>query len=136
MRSRLPCILLVDADILVRHPLGEYLRECGYRVVEAANFDEARRLLTQRRRPLVIDVVLADVNAPGPENAFAFAAWVRANRPGVATILAGNIDATAEKAADLCEEGPLGKPYDHQLVLDRIRRTVATRDRARGRPSP
>jgi DNA-binding response OmpR family regulator len=128
--------LIVDADILVRHPLAEYLRECGYRVVEAANFDEARKLFTQRRRPLAINVVLGDVNAPGAENAFAFAAWIRANRPGVEIILAGNTDATAEKAGNLCEEGPLGKPYDHQLVLDRIRRALAARDRARGEPSP
>ena len=126
-----PRILIVDADILVRHPLAEYLRECGYRVAEAANFDEARQLFTQRR-PLAINAVLADVNA---ENTFAFSGWIRANRPGVAIILAGNIDATAEKAADLCEQGPLGKPYDHQLVLDRIRRALAARDRARGEPS-
>jgi DNA-binding response OmpR family regulator len=136
MRSRSPRILIVDSDILVRHPLAEYLRECGYRVVEAANFDEARTLFMQRRRPLAINAVLADVDAPGAENALAFAAWIRANRTGIAVILAGNTDAAAEKAADLCEEGPLGKPYEHRLVLDRIRRALAARDRARGRPSP
>ena len=135
MRPRPPCILIVDDDILIRHPLAEYLRECGYRVVQAANLDEARKLFTQRRRQLAIDVVLADANAPGAENAFAFSGWIRANRPGVAIILAGNIDATAEKAADLCEQGPVGKPYDHQLVLDRIRRALAARDRARREPS-
>jgi DNA-binding response OmpR family regulator len=136
MRRRSPCILIVDADILVRHLLAEYLRECGYRVVQSANFDEARKLFTQPRRPLVINVVLADVNAPGAENAFAFAGWLRANRPAVAVILAGNADASAEKAGDLCEDGPLGKPYDHQLVLDRIRRALAARDRTRGESLP
>lgn len=136
MRLRSPRILIVDADILVRHPLAQYLRECGYRVVEAADFDEARKFFTQRRRTLAINAILADVNAPGAENAFAFAGWIRANRPSVPVILAGNIEASAEKARDLCEEGPLGKPYDHQLVLDRIRRALAARDRARGNPSP
>ena len=136
MRPRPPCILIVDADILIRHPLAEYLRECGYRVVQAANLDEARKLFTQRRRRLTIDMVLADVNAPGAENAFAFAAWVRANRPGVEVILAASVDAAAEKAGELCEEEPLSKPYDHQLVLDRIRRSLAARDRSRGEPSP
>jgi DNA-binding response OmpR family regulator len=136
MRPRPPCVLIVDADILVRHPLAEYLRECGYRVVQAANLDEARELFTQRRHRLTIDVVLADANAPGPENAFAFAAWMRASRLGVEIILAGGVDAAAEKAGDLCEEGPMSKPYDHQLVLDRIRRSLAARDRAHGEPSP
>ena len=23
------CVMIVEADILVRHPLAEYLRECG-----------------------------------------------------------------------------------------------------------
>jgi DNA-binding response OmpR family regulator len=136
MRPRPPCILIVDDDILIRHPLAEYLRECGYRVVQAANLDEARKLFTQRRRRLTIDVVLADVSAPGAENAFAFAAWVRANRPGVEVILAASVDTAAEKAGELCEEEPLRKPYDHQLVLDRIRRLLAARDSARGEPSP
>jgi DNA-binding response OmpR family regulator len=136
MRPRSPCILIVDADILIRHPLAEYLRECGYRVVQAANLDEARKVFTQRRRRLAIDVVLADADAPGAENAFAFAAWVRANRLCVEVILAGSVDAAAEKAGELCEEGPLSKPYDHQLVRDRIRRSLAARDRGRGEPSP
>jgi DNA-binding NtrC family response regulator len=136
MRPRPHCILVVDTDILIRHPLAEYLRECGYRVVQAANLDEARKLLAQRRRRLAIDVVLTDANAPGSENAFVFAAWVRANRPGVEVILAGSVDAAVEKAGELCEEEPLSKPYDHQLVLDRIRRSLAARDRGRGEPSP
>jgi DNA-binding response OmpR family regulator len=80
---RSPGVLVVDADILVRHPLAEYLRECGYRVFQAASTDEARTLLTQRRRRFVIDVVLADVNAPGAENAFALAAWIRVNHSRV-----------------------------------------------------
>jgi DNA-binding response OmpR family regulator len=127
-----PCVLIVDADILVRHPLAEYLRECGYRVLETTNFDEARKLFTQRRRRLAIDIVLADVNAPGKESAFAFAMWGRANRPGIEIMLAGTMNAAAERAGDLCTNGPLGKPYDHQLVVSRIRRLLAARDRRRG----
>jgi DNA-binding response OmpR family regulator len=130
--KRVPCVLIVDADILVRHPLAEYLRECGYRVVQAANTDEARALFTRRRRRQVIDVVLADVNAPGAENAFALATWIRANHARVQVILAGTADAVTERAGDLCEDGPtLSKPYDPQLLLDRIRRALAARDQAR-----
>ena len=36
------CILILEADVLVRQPLAAYLRECGYRVLEAASADEAR----------------------------------------------------------------------------------------------
>lgn len=122
-----PCVLLVEADILVRHPLAEYLRECGYTVLEAANTDDARKLLAEG--PQVVDAVLADVDAAG-EGGFALAAFVRANHPGVPVILAGSVAKAVASAGDLCREGPaLAKPYDHQLVLDRIRRLLAARDR-------
>jgi DNA-binding response OmpR family regulator len=130
--KRAQCVLIVDADILVRHPLAEYLRECGYRVVQAANTDEARELFTRSRRRRAIDVVLADVSAPGAENAFALATWIRAKHARVQVILAGTVDAATERAGDLCENGPtLSKPYDPQLLFDRIRRALAARDQAR-----
>jgi DNA-binding response OmpR family regulator len=129
--KRAPCVLIVDADILVRHQLAEYLRECGYRVVQAANTDEARALFTRSRRQRVIDVVLADVNAPGAENSFALATWIRANHARVQVILAGTVNAATQRAGDLCEDGPtLSKPYHPQLLLDSIRRALAARDQA------
>ena len=48
--------ILVEGDIVVRHPLAEYLRECGFTVFEASNGDEAKRALTTPS--LQIDVVL------------------------------------------------------------------------------
>ena len=43
MTSSSPVVLLVEGDIIVRHPLAEYLRECGFTVFEASNGDEAER---------------------------------------------------------------------------------------------
>ena len=34
-------ILVVEDDVLVRMPIAQYLRDCGYKVIEAANADEA-----------------------------------------------------------------------------------------------
>jgi DNA-binding response OmpR family regulator len=119
------CLVLVEVDILVRHPLAEYLRECGYQVLEASNADEARSIL--KSGSWVIDVVLTDANIPG-ESGFALAGWLRREHPNIKVVLAGNVATAAEKAGDLCEEGPqLSKPYDHQLVLNHIRRLLATR---------
>ena len=124
-----PCVLLVDAEQLVRTPLAQYLRECGYRVLEAIGAEEARRLLSGGSQ--TIDIVLADIQTLG-DGGFAFAAWVRENRPGIRVLSAGTIAAAARRAGDLCEEEPpIRKPYDHQLVLDRIRRLLAERDRNR-----
>ena len=72
------CVMIVEEDILVRHPLAEYLRECGYKVAEAFNADEARQLLNAGLSS--IDIVLADANASG-EGGFALATWMRGNYP-------------------------------------------------------
>jgi DNA-binding response OmpR family regulator len=120
-------ILLVEADVLIRNPLAEYLRECGYQVLEAVSAAEARQLLADSPKP--VDLVLADVDTSG-ESGFALASWIRNDHPGVQVILAGTVAKATQKAGELCEDGPaVAKPYDHQLVLDRIRRLLAARDR-------
>ncbi|QDX26114.1 response regulator [Sphingomonas suaedae] len=118
-------VLLVESDILIRSPLAEYLRECGYHVLEASGATEARQHVQAAASS--IDVILADAAGDG---GFALASWVREVQPGVAVVLAGSVDMAAEKAGNLCEQGPdIAKPYDHQLVLNRIRRMLASRDR-------
>ena len=46
-------------DALVGMPVSEYLRHCGYRVLEAANSDEA--LLLSHKPDIQVDVVVTDV---------------------------------------------------------------------------
>jgi CheY-like chemotaxis protein len=122
-----PTILILEADILVRHPLSEYLRECGYRVLEASTTTEARTYVVDT--DLSIDIILADIASPG-EGGFALASWIRANHPHIQVALASTVDKAAQKAGDLCREGPaLTKPYDHQFILDHVRRLTAARDR-------
>jgi len=123
-----PCIVIVEPDVLVRHPLAEYLRECGYQVIEAIDAGEARKLLADGGVP--IDVVMANVVAMGQEG-FTLATWIRQNHPGVDVVMAGSVERAAEKAGDLCLEGPmLAKPFPHHRVLEEIRRLRAARDRA------
>jgi CheY-like chemotaxis protein len=38
-------ILVVEDDVLVRMPISQYLRDCGYKIIEAANADEAMTVL-------------------------------------------------------------------------------------------
>lgn len=126
-KSDKQCILIVEAEVLIRQPLAEYLRECGYHVVEAVNDDEARQFLTEG--DIAVDVVLSDVDIPG--GGFALKSWAKENCPGTHVVLAGTVASAAEKAGDLCEEGPaVRKPYEHKFVLDRIKRLLAAKDRA------
>jgi DNA-binding response OmpR family regulator len=124
-------VLVVDDEVLVRIPIAQYLRDCGYRVLEAANADEAVTIL--EKDDFQVDVVLCDVEIPGAVDGFGFAKWARTVRPGLSVILAGTAERTVNAAAELCENGPLlMKPYDQRIVLDRIKRLLAARERGGG----
>lgn len=123
-----PCILMLDSDVASRQPIAEYLRECGYKVLEAIDTDEATAILS--KEGVEIDILLADVAAAGKLDGFGFASWVRKNRPEIRIILVGTVTSEAMKAADLCEETPhLTKPYHRQFLIDRVKRLIAARDR-------
>ncbi|WP_421380804.1 response regulator (plasmid) [Paraburkholderia sp. DD10] len=118
-----PHILIVDADILVRTPLAQYLRECGYLVIEAVDCVEAQALLTNK--PSAVDIVLADVGGED-RSGFSLAKWIREQFPDIRVFLAGSIGGSVGRAARLCEDGPaLSKPYDHRVVLEQIQRLRA-----------
>lgn len=119
-------ILIVDGDIVSRHVIADYLRHCGYAVVEAAHTDEAMAALSEAT--LSIDVVLCDVSAVGSQSSFELSQWVRANRPDLEVRLAAGTDVAAQTAAELCESGPhLKRPYEPEAVIDYIKRLRASR---------
>ena len=121
-------ILIVDGDIISRHVIADYLRQCGYAVVEAANTDEA--FIALRDPILSIDVILCDVSALGSRNGFELATWVRSNRPELEVRLAAGADVAARTAAELRESGPrLARPYEPEAVVDYFKRLRASRDR-------
>jgi DNA-binding response OmpR family regulator len=121
-------VLIVESDMAVRHPLAEYLRECGYKVIEAASTDEARLVLTDRS--VSVDVLLSDVNSPGEIDGFGLAKWVREEGLKAQVLLTATVAKAAEKAGELCEHGPMMvKLYHPHALLDRIKSTLASRDR-------
>ncbi len=123
------CILIVEADVLVRNALADYLRDCGYRVLEVADGKEAREILLEPAA--VVDVVLANVKAP-KDSGFLLAVWVRANCPHVEVELVGSVEKATHKAGEICADGPEpSTPYDHKFVLERIRQLAAARERTK-----
>ncbi len=123
--EQLQSILIVDGEVLVRHAIADYLRSCGFIVIEASTTDEAATALTDRDLP--IDAVLCDAEAPGSHNPFQLRSWIAelGHREGLMLVLAGNIEAAVQEAADLCERGPhLARPYDPQGVVNHIRRML------------
>jgi DNA-binding response OmpR family regulator len=133
--SAITTIFVLEPDVLVRIALADYLRECGYKVLEGATADDALAFLDTGQK---IDVIIAEVRLPGRLDGFGLARWIRRNHPGIDVILTSGIAGAAETAGDLCDDGPVGKPYHPQEVVRRInilierRRSAFRVDRADG----
>lgn len=122
-------ILVVEDEVLVRLVIAEYLRECGYRVHEAASAEEALSVL--QAPEVAVDVVFSDVSMPGSMDGFGLARWIRSEKPGIQVILTSTVDRSAQVAGMLCEAGPLlEKPYEPVAVIDRIKQLLAKAARA------
>ncbi len=122
---RTETVLVIDDDVYVRLVISEYLRGCGYKVVECANADEALTVL--RHSEIALDLVLSDLEMPGTVDGFSLATWIRKNRPGLDVVLTGNVRRAANAAKDLCDQGPTPQPEHPDLIIDRIRRLMAAR---------
>lgn len=123
-----PTVLLVEEDVLIRMPLAAYLRDCGYKVVEAVSSTEALMVLQQP--DVTVDALFADAQLTGGMDGFGLAQWMRLNRPQSQIVLAGTPARAVAEAGRLCEEGPmLAKPYEPQIVENRIRQLLAARQR-------
>ena len=119
-------VLVVEGDVLARTVLAHYLRDCGYRVLEAAHAQEATTILQDGA--FRVDVVLSSIDLSNPGDGFRLSQWVKAHCPDISILLAGTLERAASAAGDLCEEGPmLAKPYEPKTILDRIKQLLARR---------
>jgi DNA-binding response OmpR family regulator len=117
-----PVVLIVENEVLVRMAVAAYLRECGFRVVEARTAAEALRVFES---DITIDVLFCGVDIPGDMDGFSLAKRIRLERPQTKIILTSGARRSAEEAGTLCEQGPhLAKPYDHRDLERRIRRLL------------
>lgn len=118
------CLIVADGDVLVRNALAEYLRHCGYKVIEAANADEVMAALDLGS--MKIDAVLADAELAGSVNAFELRIRIGKHLPHVTVVLAGSTDTAAKAAGEFCNEGPhLQRPYEPEKVVTHIKRLLA-----------
>jgi two-component system, response regulator PdtaR len=111
-------ILVVEDEILVRLLIVGYLREFGFKVVEAGNAAEATRILCSDE---AVEVVFSDIRMPGEMNGIALANWIGRNKPHVGVVLTSGHARLADLAADACDAADfIAKPYMPQTVLERI----------------
>jgi DNA-binding NtrC family response regulator len=122
-------ILVVEDDVLVRMPIAQYLRDCGYKVIEAVNADEAMTVLLHQET--VVDIVFSAIDMSGSTDGFGLSKWVREHRTALDVILTGTVPRAVNAAKALCDDGPIPKPYAPQAVHDQIRRLLAARNATR-----
>src|ERR1700722_15272518 len=95
-----PLILLLDKDVVARTAIASYLRECGYKVIEASTEPDAKKMLETGKYD--VDIVICAINDIGSVEAFSFSHWIRAQHPKVRVLLAATIEKTAKLAHDIC----------------------------------
>jgi CheY-like chemotaxis protein len=124
-------VLIVESDVLVRHALAEYLRGCGFRVVETATALEAKTVM---QRGPDIGVMLVDAAVADGEGGFALAQWTRRYRPRIRVVLTSTLANKSEAIADLCGRHH-SSPPPSSFLRDRIQSMRARPARATGAPS-
>ncbi|WP_262027344.1 response regulator [Microvirga sp. Mcv34] len=122
-------ILLVEDEPLVRLVAAEILMEAHFRVIEAADAEEA---LTVLKAEIGIDVVLSDVEMPPGMTGFDLAWKVRRTWPWIGLVIASGREWPREN--DLPPGAVfLGKPYSQAALLAHVRTAVERAQAARPR---
>jgi DNA-binding response OmpR family regulator len=115
--DNLTTIMVLEPDVIVRAEISDFLRECGYRVIEGVDAEDVRAIIQSGTQ---VDAVLAEVHLTGTSTGFELAQELRQTHPEIAVILVSSINNVVEKASDLCGRGPLKKPYRPEEILRRI----------------
>jgi DNA-binding NtrC family response regulator len=112
-------VVVLEPDILARATIAEYLRGCGYKVIESVS---AAEVITVLDAAVPVHVILTEVRLTSELEGLDLAKHVRQKHPGIDVILTVGIANAAEKAGELCNEAPLEKPYNPQELVKRIQR--------------
>ena len=124
-QSSAPTVLVVEDEVMVRMPIAEFLRDCGYEVLEAGDAREAIGLVDDARAH--VDVVFSDVRMPGEIDGFGLARWIRRNHPQVPVLLASGYFYPANGREDPSDVPIIPKPYSQLQVERRIERLLRSR---------
>jgi CheY-like chemotaxis protein len=115
--AKTTAVLIVEDEPLVRLCAVETVEAAGFTVIEAANADEAIRILEDRSD---IRVVFTDIHMPGSMDGLKLAHAVRDRWPPIKIIVTSGRETVAE------QELPAGgrffaKPYDPAQIQETLR---------------
>ena len=114
-------ILVLEDDVSVRHISIRILRSLGYDVLEAANGEDAQRLIAFDATKK-IDLLLTDMVMP-QMSGIDFANWLRITSPDTKVIfISGYLEQSlAQSSRDDAEMFFLPKPFDPEQLAEKVR---------------
>jgi CheY-like chemotaxis protein len=111
-------VLVVEDEMMVRMPIAEYLRDCGYSVVEAANASEAIAAVDAEGP---FSLVFSDIRMPGKMDGVGLAEWFQSHYPTVPVLLtSGYSGGRGATPGFLPRNRFIEKPYSQTQVAKRI----------------
>ena len=102
---------------MVRVPIAEHLRDCGYNVLEAGDAAEAIATMDAEDG---ISLVFSDVRMPGQMDGFGLADWLSGHHPDVQVLLTSGYNARRNLSTGHLGGRFIEKPYSQHLVEQRI----------------
>lgn len=123
--KRTTTVLVVEDEPLLRYALASELGVAGFNVLEAANTDEAETVLATRAP---VDVLITDVQMPGPRDGMVLAQMVRSRWPETKVIVASG-RLPPERVSAVADHF-FSKPYDLDQVIRRVEALIGKRQTA------
>jgi CheY-like chemotaxis protein len=93
-----PVIMVLESDVIVRTEIAEFLRECGYKVIEGITANDLWIIIDAKAE---LDVVFSEVNLPGETDGFTVARRIRQTYPEIDIILTSSVEGAAENPAEI-----------------------------------
>lgn len=118
-----PTILLVEDDASVRRMLAVNLTARGYRVIEAADAEDAIRLADAESGP--VDILVTDVMMPGLSGA-GLSVRLRERWPGLRILFISGFGAVVVSDAPRDRAAYLQKPFSFDSFIAKIEELLAT----------
>jgi DNA-binding NtrC family response regulator len=119
---KVPTILLVEDEALIRMAMADALRAADFDVIEVADADGALAVLNA---PRAVELVMTDIRMPGSMNGLTLVALLRTERPELKLVLMSGEFAvrTLRHCADLV----VPKPCNVSLMVENVARLLEAR---------
>jgi DNA-binding NtrC family response regulator len=119
-------VLIVEDEALIRAAIADMLQDRGFKVLEAANANEAIEIIEEAN--IEIDLVFTDVRMPGGMDGFGLVKWIQDSRPTVPVIVAsGDIGRANDENRVQLGDRFISKPYDLDRTEAKIREAITLR---------